>query len=226
MMKAAAPGDVLLAEKLSQTYVQAHGTGTPQNRVTESHIINEVAKIYGLNDWRVTSIKSYVGHSIGSAAGDQLASALGVWQYGWLPGIKTIDHIADDVHQSNLDILMQDQAFDLPQNEVPATIINSKGFGGNNASALVLSPQQTLAMLRQKHGHTAMGEWQNKNESVAQNSRDKDEKAMNGNEAIIYNFGNDLLDYEDLLLSKESIQIKGQKQAIKMPDGTEFDSYL
>ncbi len=226
MMKAAALGDALLAGKLSQTYVQAHGTGTPQNRVTESHILNEVAKTYGLSNWRVTSIKSYVGHSIASAAGDQLASALGAWQYGWLPGIKTIDHIADDVHQSNLNILMQDQAFDPAQNEVPATIINSKGFGGNNASALVLSPQQAMVMLKQKHGETIMTDWRNKNESVAQKSRDNDVKAVHGNEAILYNFGNDLLDYDDLSFSKESIQLKGQKKDIKMPNGMEFVSYL
>jgi acetoacetyl-[acyl-carrier protein] synthase len=28
--------------------VQAHGTGTPQNRVTESHILNEVARQFGI----------------------------------------------------------------------------------------------------------------------------------------------------------------------------------
>ena len=109
MAKATALAKGLLGDEgLKQTYVQAHGTGTPQNRVTESHIFNEVAKTYQLDNWAVTSIKSYVGHSIGAAAGDQLCSALGVWQFGYIPGIKTIEHIADDVNNSNLDILMKD----------------------------------------------------------------------------------------------------------------------
>ncbi|WP_230581045.1 beta-ketoacyl synthase [Xenorhabdus bovienii] len=109
MMKAASLADHLLDGKLQYSYVQAHGTGTPQNRVTESHIINEVAKVFGLNCWDVTAIKSYVGHSIAASAGDQLACTLGVWQYGWIPGIKTIDHIAEDVHATNLNILMQNK---------------------------------------------------------------------------------------------------------------------
>ena len=38
---------ILGAEKLRKnTYIQAHGTGTPQNRVTESHILNETAGIW------------------------------------------------------------------------------------------------------------------------------------------------------------------------------------
>ena len=49
MGKALAVARSLLGEQgLRQgTYVQAHGTGTPQNRVTESHILNELANRFG-----------------------------------------------------------------------------------------------------------------------------------------------------------------------------------
>ncbi len=83
--KAAALAKAILGEEgVKQTFVQAHGTGTPQNRVTESHILNEVAKTFGIDSWPVAAIKSYVGHSMSAAAGDQLIASLGVWQYGWL----------------------------------------------------------------------------------------------------------------------------------------------
>ena len=43
------------------THIQAHGTGTPQNRVTESHILNEMAKCHGIDDWLVSAVKAHVG---------------------------------------------------------------------------------------------------------------------------------------------------------------------
>ena len=121
-----------------RTHMQAHGTGTPQNRVTESHILNEMAKLHGIERWPVAAIKAYVGHSMAPAGGDQLAAVLGTWAHGWLPGITTIDHIAEDVHHSHLHLPMQH--LELDPCEQQAALINSKGFGGNNATGLFLSP--------------------------------------------------------------------------------------
>jgi len=123
------------------TYVQAHGTGTPQNRVTESHILNELARINGIEQLPVGAVKAYVGHSLAPAGGDQLAAVLGLWEHGWLPGITTIDHIADDVHASHLKLPLQHLEMDPEASR--AALINSKGFGGNNATGLFLSPAQT-----------------------------------------------------------------------------------
>jgi acetoacetyl-[acyl-carrier protein] synthase len=38
-------------------FVQAHGTGTPQNRVTESRILERVAQAFGIDGWTVTGLK-------------------------------------------------------------------------------------------------------------------------------------------------------------------------
>ena len=54
--------------------------------------------------WPVTAIKSYIGHSQGTAGGDQLANALGTFATGWLPGIKTTQTLAEDVHNEGLTI--------------------------------------------------------------------------------------------------------------------------
>ena len=91
----------------SRTFVHAHGTGTPANRTTESHILNEVAKTHGMKSWPVSAIKSYLGHSMAPASGDQLITSLGTWDKGVIPGIHSTDQIADDVHSSNLNILLE-----------------------------------------------------------------------------------------------------------------------
>ncbi len=78
------------------TFIQAHGTGTPQNRVTESAILEDVARQFGVSNWKVSAVKSYLGHSLGVAGADQLASSLGIWQYGVLPGILTTESIAEE----------------------------------------------------------------------------------------------------------------------------------
>ena len=91
-----------------RSYVQAHGTGTPQNRVTESDILSKIADVFGIEKWPVSAVKSYVGHSIGAAGGDQIMSTLGAWKYGIIPGIKTINTVAEDVNTAHLDILLSD----------------------------------------------------------------------------------------------------------------------
>ncbi|MCG3462116.1 beta-ketoacyl synthase [Xenorhabdus bovienii] len=226
MMKAASLADHLLDGKLQYSYVQAHGTGTPQNRVTESHIINEVAKVFGLNCWDVTAIKSYVGHSIAASAGDQLACTLGVWQYGWIPGIKTIDHIAEDVHATNLNILMQNKFAGEHGKEMRATIINTKGFGGNNASAVILSPQQTMQMLNKKHGSSAVYTYHQHNQIVKRISEDQDRAICRGEESVVYNFGNAVIQSSDIKLSRQEVKLSGFKHSIKLPNAEEFSAFL
>ncbi|MCP9269575.1 beta-ketoacyl synthase [Xenorhabdus sp. XENO-1] len=226
MMKAAFLADHLLDGKLQHSYVQAHGTGTPQNRVTESHIINEVAKVFGLNCWDVTAIKSYVGHSIAASAGDQLACTLGVWQYGWIPGIKTIDHIAEDVHATNLNILMQNKFAGEHGEEMRATIINTKGFGGNNASAVILSPQQTMQMLNKKHGSSAVYTYHQRNQMVKRISEDQDRAICHGEESVVYNFGNAVMQSSDIKLSRQEVKLSGFKHTIKLPNAEEFSAFL
>merc|ERR1712185_835403 len=88
----------------SQGLIMAHGTGTPQNRTTESAIMSTVAKAMEVSDWRVSAIKSHTGHSLGAAGGDQLSALLGVWETGWLPGISTVDSLAHDIETDRLSI--------------------------------------------------------------------------------------------------------------------------
>lgn len=190
-----------------RSYMLAHGTGTPQNRVTESHILNELAKVYGIERWPVAAVKAYVGHSMAPAGGDQLAAALGLWAHGWLPGITTIDHIADDVHDSHLNLPLEH--LELGAENVDVAFVNSKGFGGNNATGLFLSPAKTRDMLRKRWGKKALAEHGRANEQVEQAARDYDEAMIRGEARPIYQFGEGVVHGEDLTISRERIDIPG-----------------
>ncbi|MFQ3309200.1 MAG: acetoacetyl-[acyl-carrier protein] synthase, partial [Porticoccaceae bacterium] len=58
---AAAVGIVGIETVQERSFVHAHGSSTPANRVTESELISRVADAFDINDWPVTAVKSYVG---------------------------------------------------------------------------------------------------------------------------------------------------------------------
>ncbi|NDH09115.1 MAG: beta-ketoacyl synthase [Gammaproteobacteria bacterium] len=213
---------ILGEEGLTQTYVHAHGTGTPQNRVTESHILNEVAKTFGLEKWRICAIKSYIGHSIGVAGGDQISTALGAFAHGILPGIQTIDHIADDVHRSHLDILRDH----VEVKDMKASLINAKGFGGNNASALILSPEQSLKMMTHKYGQTAMHQYHDKAEKIRIKQHEIDADICNGKEQVIYHFGNQMMGMDDVEIGQTEIKLKNSSQSIELQGLNPYIDYI
>lgn len=209
MAKALASACALIGEEAvsKRSFVQAHGSSTPQNRVTESHILNESAKTFGMSAWPVSAVKSYLGHSIGSAGGDQITSTLGVWKHGLIPGIKTITKVADDVHQSHLRISNQD--LEVGVQGMDMAIINSKGFGGNNASATILSPHVVEKMLTKKHGAAAVKAAKLRNEVVAACAQAYHQASIKGEEKPIYLFDNDVIDSEQIKMEKNKITIPG-----------------
>jgi len=207
-----------------RSWVQAHGTSTPQNRVTESHIFSTLAGTFGIGHWPVAAVKTYLGHSLASASADQLVSSLGVWKYGIIPGITATEAIADDVHQQHLDFLLQHR--EVGATGMDAVVINAKGFGGNNASASILAPHITEKMLKRRHGEQAFKQWQHKQEAVQERSRDYDEQAQRGMAGLIYRFDHQVLDGSMLELSREQIRIKGHELAVTLPQQTPYADML
>ncbi len=223
MAKAAALACAVLGDAgLQRTFVMAHGTGTPQNRVTESHIFNEIAKTFGIDNWAVSAIKSYVGHSLGPAAADQLNTALGVWSEGYVPGIRTIDHIAEDVHHSHLNIALDHLAVGERGEDMLGTLINSKGFGGNNASALVLSPNTTRSLMQQRHGEQAVAMWQHRNEAVQEAQTAFDAKTRSEGLKVMYSFGESVMTDKDIELGRERLSLSQFTRSIELPGKNPF----
>jgi acetoacetyl-[acyl-carrier protein] synthase len=197
-----------------RTFVQAHGTGTPQNRVTESHILNELARVYGIERLPVGAVKAHVGHSMAPAGGDQLSAVLGLWAHGWLPGITTIDHIAADVHASHLNLPMSH--LEVGTATMEAALINSKGFGGNNATAVILSPAKTARMLEKRWGRKVMRGHASRCEQTEQHATDYDAAMDRGEILPIYRFGEGVLEGADLNITPESIRIPGFEMPVRL----------
>lgn len=216
MAKAAAATRNLIGEDglRQRSYVQAHGTGTPQNRTTESHILSTVAQANGIDAWPVAALKSYIGHSLASSAGDQLCASLGVWRYGIIPGIVSTDKVAEDVNQGNLDFLLQHR--EVGARGMDAVLINSKGFGGNNASASILAPHVALRMLEKKHGVAAMNAYRNRNEAVLENQQQYDNAAIARRAETIYRFDYQVQEGESVSVSPDTVKIAGAKGNISL----------
>jgi len=216
MARAAAMARAIVGEKAlrERSFVQAHGTGTPQNRVTESHILDQTARVFGIRDWPVCALKCYLGHSIGAAAGDQLVMTLGSWSHGVLPGIVTAQESAGDVHRTQLDILRQHRQRD--PRELDVALINAKGFGGNNASCTVLAPHVAERMLARRFGRSAMQAHARANEQVQAASADYDARAMAGPVAPIYQFDHGVMHGDDLVWDDHGIAVPGYAHAIDL----------
>lgn len=195
-----------------RSFVHAHGSSTPANRVTESELLDRIAASFAIEQWPVTAAKAFVGHSLATASGDQVVSALGSFKYGVIPGIKTIDAVAEDVHQQHLSIATKDRQ--VGEQALDVCFINSKGFGGNNASAVVLAPHVVERMLRKRHGEEAFAAYCARREQTRAAALQYDEQATQGHLQIIYNFGNDLIDDRQIEISQERIKVPGFAQPL------------
>lgn len=213
--KAVASARSLLGESSirKRSFVQAHGSSTPQNRVSESQILDRVAAAFGISNWPIVAVKAFVGHSLGPAAGDQLINSLGIFAQSILPGIKTIDHVAEDVLQNRLSIATDDRQLDHPMD---VAFLNSKGFGGNNASAYVLSPEIARRMMKNRYGHRAMSAYRDENYSVQEKANHYHENHLKGDYQVIYKFGEEMLDDADIRISEDKLLIPGYGKAIDL----------
>ena len=109
-------------------YINAHGTSTPYNDVTETKAIKTV---FGEHAYKlvVSSIKSMTGHLLGAA--------------GSIEAIATVLSVKNDVIPPTINLDEADPECDLdysPNKQtkkvVNAAITNTFGFGGHNASLL------------------------------------------------------------------------------------------
>jgi len=209
MAKAVAAARALLGDEAvrERSMVQAHGSSTPQNRVTESQIFDQVAQTFGITNWPVSAVKAYVGHSLSAASGEQLISSLGIFKYGLIPGIKTIDKVADDVFDDRLNISITD--VDRKNSPIDIAFLNSKGFGGNNATANVIAPHVVETMLTRRYGVEAVDNYNEYRKACIAKANDYDQQALTGNFDTIYHFGKNLIDESQITISQSQVTLPG-----------------
>ena len=110
------PGDI--------GYVNAHGTGTPQNDRVEALAL---ARVFGPGRVLLSSTKSLVGHTMAAAGSLEAVASVLTLQHGLVPPT------------ANLRVTDPDVPFDcVPETaravELDAVLSNSFGFGGQNVS--------------------------------------------------------------------------------------------
>ena len=207
-----------------RTFIQAHGTSTPQNRVTESHVLSKAATSFGATSMPVTAMKAYLGHSQGTAGGDQLHLSLGVWEHGILPGIITSNAVADDVYTDGLKFQLKHEEYG--KDHFEAALLNSKGFGGNNATAVLLSPNRAMSMLRKRYSDEQLATYQDKNKAVQEAAQAYNQAMIRGEIEPIYRFGFNVLGGEELDITDKKIQLPGYQMPVDLNVENEFDDLV
>ena len=201
------------SDDLNKSFVIAHGTGTFQNRSTESHVLSSVASGMELNEWKITGLKGALGHTMGPAAGDELMTAIGFWKHGFIPGINTTKKLAEDVYKNNLNFILEDAEKD--KESIDAIYLNAKGFGGNNASAGIISPKIAIDLAKEEFSKNEHLKYQQNKEKVLESSLNYQESCKKGDYRVIYRFNEEVLEgLEDIEISEEGIKLKGFKTPI------------
>lgn len=226
MARAVASARSLLGDEAIRyrSMVQAHGSSTPQNRVTESRIFDHIARVFGINEWPVSAVKAYVGHSLSPASGEQLVATLGIFKYGFIPGIKTINKVADDVFAERLKLSITD--IDRRHDPLEVAFLNSKGFGGNNATASVLAPHVVESMLRRRYGKPAFEAYLQKREKVRASASAYDAAALKGHFHTIYQFGEGQIDEAQISITDTSVTLPGFAQTIDLDVPNRFSDLI
>jgi len=108
------------------SYINAHGTSTPQGDIAETQAIKAVFGAHA-RKLAVSSTKGATGHMLGAAGGVEMAICAKAIQTGTVP--PTINYEVPDP-ECDLDYVPNTAR----QREVNAVVSNSFGFGGHNAS--------------------------------------------------------------------------------------------
>ncbi|WP_255953424.1 beta-ketoacyl-[acyl-carrier-protein] synthase family protein [Streptomyces odontomachi] len=103
-------------------HVNAHGTSTPLNDLTEAHVLKRVLG----SDAVVTSTKGVTGHSLGAAGAIEAALTVLAVEHGTVPPTANLD---------SLDAAIEVEVAAKTPRELPIDVAmsNSFGFGGQNA---------------------------------------------------------------------------------------------
>jgi acetoacetyl-[acyl-carrier protein] synthase len=132
-----------------------------------------------------------------------------------------VDALADDVVTDRLKFALTEQ----DSADRDYALINSKGFGGNNATAALLSPDTTEQMLARAHGQDEIAAWRDRREALAAAQEATEAERISGSWSPSYHFDEGVLTDADVTVTAESIAFAGQTIALngEVPEGWQVD---
>ena len=107
-------------------YINAHGTGTPNNDASESAAM---IRLFGEHLPPVSSTKSFTGHTTSASGSIEAVICLLAMQHQFLPINLNWKQPMPDGILPNMN--------DVPGGELQHVLCNSFGFGGNDSSLLL-----------------------------------------------------------------------------------------
>jgi 3-oxoacyl-[acyl-carrier-protein] synthase-1 len=115
-------------------YINAHGTGTQNNDVSEG---TAIVRLFGEKIPPVSSTKAFTGHTTSAAGGVEAVISILALQYNFIPAnlnfkekIEELPFVPYTAHHCELDSKLP---------ELKYVLSNSFGFGGNNTSLVFSS---------------------------------------------------------------------------------------
>ena len=99
---------------------------------------------------------------------------------------------------------------------MPVGFVNSKGFGGNNATGFFVSPSKTEELLKKRWGTKDLTAYKKRSEKIQETAENYNLKADDIDTKPIYQFGEGVVDGEELTISPKEIVIPGFRESVSL----------
>ena len=104
---------------------------------------------------------------------------------------------------------------DVGDKQMHVAFINSMGFGGNNATAVVLSPQQVEIMLTARYDKQQIADYKAKRDITRDAAEAYANRADIAELDVIYRFGEALVDEDRVMITEQGISVPGYAREIE-----------
>ena len=125
-------------------YVNAHGTATPNNDLSESAALK---RVFGDKMPLISSTKAFTGHTTSASGGLETVICLLVMQHHFVPANLHWSHTAEGLVQPTTHTIQSDLHY---------VLCNAFGFGGNESSLILSDTPIELAEAPYKPAQTVM----------------------------------------------------------------------
>ncbi len=129
------------------------------------------------------------------------------------------------MYSENLNFLLKNLEFN--DGDFDFAILNAKGFGGNNGTALIASPNKTMKMLEVKHSTETIKKYYPKNEKIQKKLEVEKINILSGEIKSRYMFGEDVINgLTDFQIEKDQIVNKVTNEKFRLDSTLPYKDFL